>query len=97
MPRWKAAIITEACGPKSYFVKTDCGRIWKRHADQIRINKSESKQTVLIIPRSELNQGTLEDKEVTEDNNEPVPGNAISGVSLRRRSQLKPPNRLVVG
>lgn len=75
---------TEVCGTKTYFVKTDGGQMWKRHVNQRKIDQSEAKQSVFIIPRWDLEeQRQVDNKEINENQNELV------------RSQLKPPGRIL--
>ena len=81
---------------------------WKRHTSQIKRNFCETELTnerdVSILPRSEL------DKEISDlkvsatssegtdiPNSDEVQRSTTQTKVLRRRSQLKPPERLIVG
>lgn len=87
-PSWIKAIVIRKIGNRLYDVKTLEGNmLWKRHVDQMYSVKSSNESATSFIPRSSLN--------VSNDNSDNAGiGNVEDSRTLRRRSQLKAPDRL---
>lgn len=109
-PTWCPGNIIQILGKRTYLIKTDCGMEWRRHIDQIKKNFIESNldHDLSIIPRSALdkneNVASIQDnrdnsaspnfknRSETSENRD----TNSEARSLRRRSQLKQPDRLVI-
>lgn len=89
---WIKAEIIEKLGDQTYVVKTVDNMTWKRHIDQLKICNStqDSIENVITKPQLESEVQAPVSEEVFKDN---LAGNDNIR-ELRRRSQLRPPERL---
>lgn len=92
--KWVSGQVVKKLGRKTYSVLMEEGIIWKRHVDQMKKKNtgSPSVNSISMIPRSDL---VSSNQECTLDNDlvhNPSPSIENSR-TLRRRSQIKKPDR----
>lgn len=73
---------------------------WKRHKNQLKANNNfNTKEAVSFIPRSSLDTVNILDYKESENSGSAVEIGDTPGISqreLRRRSQIKGPDRLII-
>ncbi|XP_063915487.1 uncharacterized protein K02A2.6-like [Zophobas morio] len=99
-PAWCAGSIVKVLGPRTYLVEITEGYVWKRHINQLLVNRALRNVQDKNVDIEDKNY--VEDRKIlldckidqdVQDNQTELSKESSLVTKLRRRSQLKPPDR----